>query len=285
MNNRFIQIWKSAGPIFLSALSLFLAFFLLQPFALWLNPEWTLRASRDVGKVAFVVMVIYQVVLLLSIQSRDFLHRFFQTNLFFFIEKGWFKKYLKFFSVFFLLHMLIILGLYFAGYVYFDASWGALSISLVGRIFFGFFVAFLLAWTEELIFRGTLFPYFEQTFSTFASLLITSFIFMFAHDVAAPWKMVTDNLSIGIGLFLLGFLLNVVFAVTQKLYIGMGIHSGLVAVKVFFRRVPCLKFVDSSLWGTLVNSDLRQSIIIHFLFLLLIVVLLVKYRRLLFKMA
>jgi membrane protease YdiL (CAAX protease family) len=283
MNNKVRQVWKSAGPIFLSVLSLFLSFSLLQPFALWLDPEWTLRASRGLGKVAFVVMVIYQVLLLLSIQSRGFLQKFFKTNLFFFAERGWFTRYLKYFVGFFILHMIMILGLYATGYVFFDPHWGSWSISLLFRLFFGFFVAFLLAWTEELIFRGTLFPYFEKTFSTFTSLLITSFIFMFAHDVGAPWNMVTKNLSTGIGLFLLGFMLNVVFAITRKLYVGMGIHSGLVAVKVFFRRIPVLIFISPTLWGFWVHSDLRQSPLTHGLFLLVIVILLLRYRDLFFK--
>ena len=285
MNNRIKQICKSFGPILLSALSLFIVYQILQPLAVYMDPEWTLRSSRGLGKVVFVSMVIYQVILLISIQPRVFLKKFFETNLYFFAERGWFRKYLSFFSLFFILHMFVILGFYLTGYAYFDFQGISITFSLIYKILFGFFVAFMLAWTEELIFRGALFPYFEKTFSTFTSLVITTFIFMFAHNVGAPWKMVTDNLAIGIGLFLLGFLLNVVFAVSRKLYIGMGIHSGLVAVKVFFRRVPCLNFVDSSVCSWLVNSDLRQSVIIHFLFLLLILYLVFRYRNRLFQSA
>jgi membrane protease YdiL (CAAX protease family) len=265
-------LWKAIGPVILSALSLFIGFFILQPIALALDPTFSLLASRGTGKVAFITMVIFQVVLLLSIQSKKFFNQFLKTNLYFFKDAKWLKTFFKYFVIFFFLHLLTFSTFYFAGYSFFVSTWGAWSFSLISRIGFGFFVAFLLAWTEELIFRGTLFPYFEQTFSQIGSVFITSFIFMIVHDLQQPWRLLTTNIKLGLGLFLLGLLLNLVFAVTRKLYVGMGIHAGIVAVKVFFRRVPCIKFVDSSLWSWWVHKDLRQSYLVHFLFLLSILI-------------
>ena len=273
------SLWENVGPIVLSALSIFISFCLLHFFAKLLNPSWTLLASRGICKVAFVTMVIIQVVLLLGIQTRNFLNKFLKTNFYFFKEKGWFKQFATYFILFFFFHAVVLSVFYFSGYAFYNSNWGMWSFSLIARIIFGLIVVFLLAWTEELIFRGTLFPYFEQTFSTPVSVLITSFIFMLVHDLTGPWRLLTINLKMGIGLFLLGLLLNVVFAGTRKLYVGMGIHAGLVFVKVILRRVPFIQFVDQSQWSWWVNKDLRQSIFVHILFMLVILFFVRVHRK------
>jgi hypothetical protein len=100
---------------------------------------------------------------------------------------------------------------------------------------------------------------------------------MLVHNITHPLELVTTQWKLGLGLFLLGFLLNLVFIISQKLYVGMGVHAGLVYVKVFLRRIPCITYASSLPWW--LNSDLRQSLITHLLFAVVITFLLIRARK------
>jgi len=257
------------GPITLSALSLFLSFIVLQPLALFFGPTFNLLASRGIGKVAFVSMAIYQILLFLSLFPIKTLKKFFDRTLFFFVKEKWFPRFALYFSSFFTMHSLIIAYLYFSGILTYNPNWGSITTYLVAKTAFGLFVVFMLAWTEELIFRGTLFPYFNQFYGIVSSLFITSLIFMLVHNLRNPLLLITRDFKLGLGLFLLGLFLNQIFVITGKLYTGMGVHAGLVFVKVIFRRAPFLTNLP----------DLRSSHTTHILFLIAIVYLFVRYRR------
>ena len=261
--------WQCVGPISLSALSLLLSFFILQPFAYKLDATFNLLTSRGIGKVVFVSMAIYQILLFLSIQSPLFLKQFFDRVLLFFIHEKWFSTFSRFFVVFFSFHALILFFFYHFGPVQYNPYWGTLTSTLIGKTLFGLFVVFMLAWTEELIFRGMIYPYFAQFYQPLPSMLLASFIFMLVHNLKNPLALVTTDWKLGLGLFLLGLLLNQVFVITKKLYTGMGIHAGLVFVKVILRRAPFLQLVP----------DLRQSHVVHVLFAGVILFLFIKNRE------
>jgi membrane protease YdiL (CAAX protease family) len=257
------------GPIILSALSLFLSFLILQPLALFLDPTFNLLASRGIGKVIFISMAIFQILLFLSIQQKKFLKDFFDRVFFFFVTDSWFRPFSYLFALFFVFHASILFLFYQLGYLFYNPTWGDITLSVVGKTIFGLFVVFMLAWTEELIFRGTIYPYFRLFYSPITSALTTSLIFMLVHNLRNPLKLISTDWKLGLGLFLLGLLLNQVFIITKKLYTGMGIHAGLVFVKVILRRAPFLSSVP----------DLRQSHIVHILFILTITYIFVKYRK------
>jgi len=261
--------WQCVGPIFLSALSLFLSFFILQPFAYKLDTTFNLLTSRGIGKVAFVCMAIYQIILLLSIQSSLFLKQFLDRVLLFFGKEKWVSTFSLLFVSFFSFHALVLFLFFQFGQIQYNPSWGTITSAVVGKTLFGLFVVFLLAWTEELIFRGTIYHYFEQFYRPLPSMLLTSLIFMLVHNLKNPLTLVTTEWKLGLGLFLLGLLLNQVFVITRKLYAGMGIHAGLVFVKVILRRAPFLMFIP----------DLRQSHVVHFLFAGAILFLFIKNRK------
>lgn len=273
------KITKAFGPIILSALSLIITFNILQPFAYFLDTSFNLLSNRGIGKVAFITLVILQIILFLVVLSTKFLKNFLKTNLYFFSEKDFCKKFFKFFILFFGLHIFMLYFFYILGFASYNQFWGSFSFSLLFRIFFGFIVTFFLAWTEELIFRGTIFPYFEQTLTTFSSLCITSIIFMFVHDMKNPLNLITKNWQLGLGLFLLGFLLNLIFIETRKLYTGMGAHAGLVFVKVILRRMPLLIFLPTEIIPFWVNRDLRMSSLVHILFIISIIFMLIRNRK------
>lgn len=271
------QVFDTIGPILLSVLSIFITFFILQPLALWLDPTFSLFSNRGIGKIAFIVLIIFQILLLFIFLPKQFLDKFLQTNFYFFKNKNWIKNFFLYFSIFAFLHILVLFFVWTTGFAYFDYNWGHFSLSLIFRILFSFFVVFLLAWTEELIFRGTIYLYFVQHFRPITSLLLTSTIFMFAHNISG-----TLTFQLGIGLFLLGMLLNLIFIKTEKLYAEMGAHAGLVFVKVFLRRVPILVFLSEAQLPFWMSKDLRTSPVIHGLFLILIIFFIIQNRKKLF---
>ena len=272
------EIFISVGPILLSALSILFSFLILQPLAIALDPAFNLLANRGIGKVAFVSLIIYQIFLLIIVLPKTFFNNFIKFNFKFFAHTNWIKKFFAYFGLFFLLHSLLLISLLSTKYMFWNWDLN-FSSSLFFKLIWGFIVVFFLAWTEELIFRGTIYLYFAQYFQPLISLLITSTMFMFAHDLSNPLNLVTKNWQLGLGLFLLGALLNIIFITTKKLYTGMGAHAGLVFVKVALRRIPLIMYLPASQLPFWINKDLRMSPLIHLLFFALILVIFIKNRK------
>jgi len=280
MYMKFDKIMRIVGPIVLSALSILIVSLLVNPIACWLDPSFHLLANKGVGKIAFTTIVIIHILLLFFIGSRQFFGRFLDINVRFFKHTTWIMPFLTFFSIFFMLHGALLSLFYFTGYaVYTPPS----SFPSLGSLAIGFLATFFLAWSEEVIFRGTLYLYFSQYIRPIGSIFLTSGIFALVHDLANPLNLVTKNWKLGLGLFLLGVLLNLTFVITNKLYTGMGIHAGLVFVKVVLRRWPIIAFLPITQLPCWVDRDLRQSFLIHGLFTVVNVILIIKYKEKLFS--
>ena len=279
MSNKLSYTWKVIGPILLSAFSFFISFKLIQPLAIYLGEPFNLLANRGIGKIAFSVMAIYQIILFLFIYAKKFVNKFLDDSVFLFTDIHCFTQCGKYFVGFFTLHVIAQAIFYLGGFAQYFENWGTLSISLVLRILFGFFVAFLLAWSEELIFRGMLYNYFAQFYRALTGIFVTSLLFMLVHDLTNPLNLLTTDWRLGLGLFLLGIFLNLIFVITGKLYTGIGAHMGLVAVKVFLRRAPLVKFVPENYWPFWVHSDLRQSLLVHLVFIIAIIVLINMHKK------
>lgn len=265
-------------PVILSALSILITFLLLQPVALRLDASFSLLSSRSVGKIALTVIVLLHIALLVAFVSRTLLYKILDATVLFFQSKKWIKPFFIYFFSFFIIHSLLLCALLATPYVVSNPAALSLLPAKLGSLLWGFVATFFLAWTEETIFRGALFQILLDTLSPLASIIATSAIFMLAHNLTNPLAMVTTNLSLGVGLFLLGMFLNTVFFITKKLYIGMGIHAGLVFVKVVLRRVPLVTFSPILPWW--LHPDLRMSYITHTLFAIVIVGLIIYNRRL-----
>ncbi|MFH1832478.1 MAG: type II CAAX endopeptidase family protein [bacterium] len=268
------RIWKSVGPIVLSALSLFISSIILQPIAFFLDPSFSLMANRGVGKIALTVLVILHIILLISFQPTKFLHSWLETNLTFFKSKNWLLDFSHFFALGSLLHILALILFVTLGATVLDTTLiPTLNSSIAFKVLLGFIATFFLAYTEELIFRGTLYPFFAQNMLPLTSVVLTSFIFVVAHAISG-----TLTTKLFIGLFLLGMFLNLIFVISGKLYLGMGFHAGLVFIKVFLRRIPLItqKVFDCEPWWF--AQDLRQSSLIHIFFIIIIIVLCLRYR-------
>lgn len=275
-----VRIFDVMGPVILSAFSILISFCILQPIALLLDPTFSLLASRGVGKIAFTVLVILHIFLLLSVLSKKLLNDFLQTNLYFICSTKWIVPFGSYFLSFFAIHSFILGIIIQLGHAQWHPEFLKLIPSNAVSLLMGFIATFFLAWTEEAIFRGALFTVLQQRLAPMPAIITTSLIFMFAHDLTNPINLLTTKWALGLGLFLLGIFLNMLFFLTNKLYIGMGAHAGLVFVKVVLRRIPLISYMPTIPWW--IDSDLRQSIIIHLLFVAVILFLLIIFRKKLF---
>ncbi len=265
--------------MFASALSLIISFWLIQPLALWLDPTFSLLANRAVGKFAFTTLVISHLVLLGTVLPRSLLRVFFDSCVLFVVRKDWVGIFFRYFAVFAAFHVVVLLVSIALGAAVFNPDWGSVSTSLLLQLLAGFVVTFLLAWTEELIFRGVIYLHCTSFCSPYSSAVAASTVFMFAHNLRAPWTLVTSHWRLGLGLFLLGLLLNLIFASTGKLAASMGAHAGLVYVKVFLRRAPIVTFLPVADTMLFLHPDLRQSLMVHALMAIGIVFLYYRMQR------
>jgi hypothetical protein len=103
---------------------------------------------------------------------------------------------------------------------------------------------------------------------------------MLSHDLTCPLNLITSHWELGLGLFLLGFLLNILFIVFDKLSVSMGAHAGLVFVKVLLRRIPIIIWPTVLPWW--VDSDVRKSFFVHLVFVITLVILIYIKRKKIF---
>ncbi len=271
------KMWNKIRPMFYSALFLLMSSLVTQMVGAFFSPSFNLLASRGVGKIIFTLLVIGHVMGLALTQSWQFFQESLEINVSFLWEKPWLKAFLSTFLIFFSLHTFILCCIGVAGYLDYNFLCNV-SPKIVGSIVFGFVVTFFLAWTEELIFRGLFFRYVAQLISPLGSVFVASLVFMLAHDITAPWSLMTVNWQLGLGLFLLGVMLNMLFLISGKLYVGMGAHAGLVFVKVILRRIPLVTYLPADQLPWWLTVDLRQSHLTHVLFLIVILILLRCYQ-------
>lgn len=262
--------------MFYSALSLFISSLLIQYVGSYFDPSFNLLTSRGTGKIIFTLLAIGHLLAMALAHSRTFFQESLNVNVFFLWRDSWLRYFLTTFAVFFGLHvgMLCLIGV--SGYLSYNPSC-VVTLKILLSIAFGFLVTFFLAWTEELIFRGIFFRYVAQMLPPLMSVLIASLVFMLAHDIIQPWNLLTCQWKLGLGLFLLGMMLNMIFLITGKLYVGMGAHAGLVFVKVIMRRIPLVTYLPSEQLPWWLQVDLRQSHLTHALFALTIFILLGIY--------
>lgn len=277
-HNRSITV----GPVFVSALSLIITFILIQPLACWLGHDFSLLSNRGIGKIAFMSMALIHLIGFAMLVPRSFFASFAVINLGFFRYRSWIADFLLFFTLFSLLHASFLGTVVLAGYAFWQSIAQELSTKLAGALAVGFVATFFLAWSEEMIFRGTVYTYLSRSMTGFSSIIITSAAFALVHNLSAPWMLLSTDYKLGIGLFLLGCLLNIIFVITNKLYCSMGAHAGLVFIKVCLRRIPFIAILPQSQLPWWLHTDMRQSFLVHGIFILCITVMCFYYRKIIF---
>ncbi len=181
-----------------------------------------------------------------------------------------------------MLHALLLGSCYFYGLGSLQTIADVSIIKIIGQLLFGFLATFMLALTEEIMFRGTLYPYFAHWLRPITAVFVTSLSFMLVHFFPSPVAQIQRDLPIAIGLFLLGFMLNLIFITAGSMYANIGTHAGLVYVKVILRKARFFVLASTNTLPWFLHTDLRQAPIVHALFGLIIVGLIVHKRDVLF---
>lgn len=277
---RFLKIVR---PIVVSALLLFGAATVLQYGIAAIIPSFNILASKDLGKIIFTLLVFGALGIFVYQQPTAFRKDWVERNFLFLSNRRGVKIFGRCFVLFFALHALLLGMCYWAGVVSFLTVENIHIIHLLGKIIFGFGATFMLAFTEEIMFRGTIYPYLAQWLRPLTAVLFTSLAFMIVHFLPNPVVQLAQDWPIAIGLFLLGFMLNLIFIKAGTMYANMGTHAGLVFVKVILRKIRFIAFAPLTALPWFLHSDLRQAPLVHLLFGLIIIGLCINMKRLLLK--
>ena len=139
------------------------------------------------------------------------------------------------------------------------------SVRVVLGTLVALLVVFVLATTEELIFRGFVLRYLRWSEAlpvTIAAIIVSAIIFSLAHTIARTTEPITIQLLIG--LFMLGLLLASVYIATGSIACSIGIHAGLLGCKVVARKLRLFEVATDTWW--LADKDLRTSPLVWLLF-------------------
>ena len=271
--------------MFVSALFLLATTLAGQYIGSTLDTSFDILASKGPGKVLFILFMINSAALCMWLTGAASFYPWLKKNLGWLTSSNWLKPFFMLFTPFFILHCLILTWCVATGYAtYLPAGWSAINFFWFARIGFGFLATLFLVFAEELVFRGTLYEYLRTYTSPLVAIFSTSLCFSLAHNVLAPHLLITHEWRLGLGLFLLGMMLNILYIVAGNLYTAMGAHAGLVFVKVILCRLPIISFAPAANTTLLFSTDLRQSLIVHGLLVLTSIILIAHYRKtLLFK--
>lgn len=258
-------VQKSLRSVIGSAASFFVSAIIIHFFACQLDPSFSLLLTRGVGKAALMWAAIVQICCFIAIQQPSFSSSFWRTAVSWPLRCKDLTLWGRFFTLFAGLHVIILSAYWATGH----AHWFADALPLLIRrwpiLLIGFVGTFLLAWSEELIFRGLLFQHFGRTLPLLTSAVLSSFIFAILHDLHNPLRLLTCHWQLGFGLFLLGMFLTYIRVWQNSIAASAGVHAGMVFIKVVLRKVPLLPIAAGS--PHLFPIDLRESLILHALLL------------------
>lgn len=162
-------------------------------------------------------------------------------------------------------------------------SIAAIDARVIGLTLVALLVVFVLATTEEFIFRVFLMRYLMWDGSRLAmvtAVISASLIFAVLHNLTAPAAWLTaSDFPLFIGLFLLGMLLCITYIATGSITCSIGVHSGMLGSKVLIRETDLLTY-DSNLLQMSIPGDIRTSPYIWALWALMAVVMILIRRHL-----
>jgi membrane protease YdiL (CAAX protease family) len=123
-------------------------------------------------------------------------------------------------------------------------------------------VVFVLALTEELMFRNFLMRYLmwdDGRLAAITAVISASLIFAFLHNLTEPLAWFSaEKFPLFVGLFILGSLLCVTYISTGSILCAVGLHAGFLGSKVFLRKTQLLT-VDPQVLMVSSGPDLRTS--------------------------
>ncbi len=159
------------------------------------------------------------------------------------------------------------------GYVSWSAeAWANVSPQLLRKTIVALLVVVVLAFTEEMIFRGFVLRHLRWTAApavTAAAVLVGSAVFSISHLIS--YKDGWNFHEVGgllFGLWLLGGLFAVTYIATGSIACSMGMHAGLLGFKVFLRRTDLLDY-RPDVWWLGNSNDLRLAPVTWLLMILI----------------
>jgi membrane protease YdiL (CAAX protease family) len=245
-------------------------------------PDFDILASKDLGKIVFTLLVFAALGIFVAQQPLEFRLAWRVRNFLFLWSTRGLTIFAKYFGIFFVLHALLLAVFYWCGVAQLHAD-VTCTLKTWGQLLFGFGATFMLAYTEEVMFRGTVFPYLVQFLRPIVAVFFTALAFMTVHFLPNPLGQVWRDPAIALGLFLLGFMLNLIFIAAETMYANIGAHAGLVFVKVILRKVRFLTIAAAPSLPWFLHHDLRQAPLIYLLFTCVIVGLVVWQHKKLFS--
>lgn len=276
------KVFLVVRPVVLSALLLFVTAYSAQNLIALFIPSFDILASKDLGKIVFTILVFISLGFFVRVQPAPFRFAWVKRNFGFLGNRAELTRFAQFFTLFFALHALF-LGICFAlGFAHLQPVTIPSFYKLSGKLLFGFCATFMLAYTEEVMFRGTLFPYFSQWLRPINAAFTTSLSFMLVHFLPYPWTQIPNDAATAFGLFSLGFMLNLIFIKIGTMYANIGTHAGLVFVKVVLRKIRFLVFAPAATLPWMLHSDLRQAPLVHILFWCISIGLVFNMRKTIF---
>jgi len=227
-----------------------------------------LLLHHGIGQLTFYVLFILNVFIFQKYVNRE---GFLSLGLY--PYQGWYITLLKGWmaGVIAFVGYSLLMGAF--GIVEFRIKW---SIPLMITAFFTAFSAFGIALTEEILFRGFFLQTMLKDLPKWIAVIVTGLIFVVFHDLAHPLSFFTEprQMMLAGGLFSLNVLLCMAYLKTKMLFLPIGIHSGLVFAKIFFRRMKMMYPIepaDSFLFG--LEGDARRGFLAWILFLAGILIL------------
>ena len=181
------------------------------------------------------------------------------------ILKGWIAGAVAFVSY------SILMGVF--GVVEFEFKF---KLARIISAFFIAFSAFGIALTEEILFRGFFLQTLLKDLPKWVAVVVTGMIFVVFHDLAHPLSFFQElrQMMLAGGIFSLNILLCAAYLKSKTLFLPIGIHSGLVFAKIFFRKMKMMYAVgpaNSYLFG--LEGDARRGILAWIFFIAGILVL------------
>lgn len=276
------KVFIRIRPVVVSALFLFFSSVLTQFCLSSVLPSFDILASKDLGKIIFTLLVFVALWIFVMQQSLPFRRAWHARNFIFLSSRQGIGIFARCFGCFFALHAFLLAVFYVCGVAQLHPG-GAVSLKVMGQLLFGFGATFMLAYTEEVMFRGTVFPYLVQFMRPIVAVFFTALAFMTVHFLPNPVAQLWRDPAIALGLFLLGFMLNLIFIAGGTMYANIGAHAGLVFVKVILRKIRFLTIAPAVSLPWFLHDDLRQAPLVYLLFVCVIVGLIVWQRKKLFS--
>ena len=129
--------------------------------------------------------------------------------------------------------------------------------------------AFLVALTEDVLFRGFFLQTLLKDLPKWPSIVLTGILFGFFHKlnrVSDFWTLPEDAMLFG-GIFCLNILLCQAFFQARSLYLPIGIHSGLVFAKMAVKKLRLVHVLENGSYWFGLDGDPRRGFLAWGLFL------------------